>query len=139
MGKSNRVLRCYHCGAILQCENEDEKGEDGNVRHMTCIICPRGCRLSVKLSEPPVVTGNSCPRGEEYAIAEVTHPMRTLTTTIRVRNEDGTLGRVSVKSKGEIPKEEIFQLASKVHKTIIDAPVSVGDEVLPGVVATSST
>ena len=26
MGKSNRVLRCYHCGAILQCENEDEKG-----------------------------------------------------------------------------------------------------------------
>ena len=120
-------------------ENEDEKDEDGDVRHMTCIICPRGCRLSVKLSEPPVVTGNSCPRGEEYAIAEVTHPMRTLTTTIRVRNEDGTLGRVSVKSKGEIPKEEIFQLASKVHKTIIDAPVSVGDEVLPGIVATSST
>ena len=26
MGKSNRVLRCYHCGAILQCENEEEKG-----------------------------------------------------------------------------------------------------------------
>ena len=26
MGKSNRVLRCYHCGAILQCENENEKG-----------------------------------------------------------------------------------------------------------------
>ena len=26
MGKSNRVLRCYHCGAILQCEDENEKG-----------------------------------------------------------------------------------------------------------------
>ena len=26
MGKSSRVLRCYHCGAILQCENENEKG-----------------------------------------------------------------------------------------------------------------
>ena len=26
MGKQNRVLRCYHCGAILQCEHEDEKG-----------------------------------------------------------------------------------------------------------------
>ena len=26
MGKQSRVLRCYHCGAILQCENEDEKG-----------------------------------------------------------------------------------------------------------------
>ena len=26
MGKFKRVLRCYHCGAILQCENPDEKG-----------------------------------------------------------------------------------------------------------------
>ena len=26
MGKFKRVLRCYHCGAILQCDNPDEKG-----------------------------------------------------------------------------------------------------------------
>ena len=26
MGKQSRVLRCYHCGAILQCEKENEKG-----------------------------------------------------------------------------------------------------------------
>ena len=26
MGKSRRVLRCYHCGAILQCEKPNEKG-----------------------------------------------------------------------------------------------------------------
>ena len=26
MGKFKRVLRCYHCGAILQCEKPDEKG-----------------------------------------------------------------------------------------------------------------
>ena len=26
MGKVKRVLRCYHCGAILQCDNPDEKG-----------------------------------------------------------------------------------------------------------------
>ena len=26
MGKCKRVLRCYHCGAILQCNNPDEKG-----------------------------------------------------------------------------------------------------------------
>ena len=65
--------------------------------------------------------------------------MRTLTTTIRVRREDGTLGRISVKSKGEIPKEEIRDLAAKIHHTILTGPVSVGDEVLPGVLATSST
>ena len=26
MGKCKRVLRCYHCGAILQCDNPEEKG-----------------------------------------------------------------------------------------------------------------
>ena len=26
MGKCKRVLRCYHCGAILQCEDPNEKG-----------------------------------------------------------------------------------------------------------------
>ena len=26
MGRSRRVLRCYHCGAILQCEEPNEKG-----------------------------------------------------------------------------------------------------------------
>ena len=26
MGKVKRVLRCYHCGAILQCDNPNEKG-----------------------------------------------------------------------------------------------------------------
>ena len=26
MGKIRRVLRCYHCGAILQCDNPNEKG-----------------------------------------------------------------------------------------------------------------
>ena len=26
MGKCKRVLRCYHCGAILQCDNPNEKG-----------------------------------------------------------------------------------------------------------------
>ena len=112
---------------------------DKAVRRMTCIICPRGCDLCVTLGENPVVSGNSCPRGEEYAINEITHPMRTLTTTIRVRLENGDLSRISVKSKGEIPKQEIFTLAEKIHHTTIDAPVAVGDEVLPGVLATSGT
>lgn len=120
--------------------SEPETSDAGKaVRRMTCIICPRGCDLCVTLGENPVVSGNACPRGEAYAISEITHPMRTLTTTIRVRYEDGTLGRISVKSKGEIPKEEVRALAGKIHHSIINAPVKVGDEVLPGVLATSST
>lgn len=123
---------------LTQPAGENSLDGDAAVHRMTCIICPRGCSLTVTLGDDPKVTGNACPRGEAYAIAEISHPMRTLTTTIRVRKEDGTIGRISVKSKGEIPKQEIFDLAGKIHKTIIDAPVSVGDEILPGVIATSS-
>ena len=124
-------------------ENESSHGisldADKGVRRMTCIICPRGCQLSVTLEDAPKVSGNSCTRGEAYAIAEITHPMRTLTTTIRVRYEDGSIGRISVKTKDEIPKEDIFKYANKIHHTILTAPVHVGDEVLPGIVATSGT
>ncbi|MBO4927606.1 MAG: FAD-dependent oxidoreductase [Clostridiales bacterium] len=112
--------------------------EIGGLDRLTCIICPKGCQLTVTLGQDPKVSGNSCPRGEAYGISEISHPMRTLTTTIRVRKEDGSLGRISVKSKGEIPKEVLFELAEKIHHTIIQAPVAVGDEVIPGVVATGS-
>ena len=130
-------------GKVAKTVSENAKEPDvtaeKGLRRMTCIICPRGCQLVVTLEGEPKVSGNSCPRGEEYAIAEITHPMRTLTTTIRVKQKDGSIGRVSVKSKGEIPKEEIFTLAEKIHHTIIEAPVRVGDEVLPGVIATRAT
>ena len=139
-GKAVKPLNSSSEKALQQDPSSDGSSDgDTEVHHMTCIICPRGCSLTVTPGNPPKVTGNACPRGENYAIAEISHPMRTLTTTIRVRKEDGTIGRISVKSKGEIPKQEIFSLAGKIHKTIIESPVGVGDEVLPGVIATSST
>ncbi|NLT17439.1 MAG: molybdopterin oxidoreductase, partial [Clostridiales bacterium] len=40
---------------------------------LTCISCPRGCRMVVeRKGEEIVVTGNECKRGEEYAVAELT-------------------------------------------------------------------
>ena len=136
-----KIVRPIDPDAAKALENGISPTEEGcsAVRRMTCIICPKGCTLTVTLGSDPKVTGNSCPRGEEYGISEISHPMRTLTSTIRVRKQDGSIGRISVKSKGEIPKEEIFTLSKKIHQTVIDAPVAVGDEVLPGVVATSST
>ena len=35
---------------------------------LVCIRCPRGCNLNItkKSNGQIIVTGNSCPRGEEY-------------------------------------------------------------------------
>ena len=136
-----KVVKPLDPSAAKALEQGGSSQDDGDtaVRRLTCIICPRGCQLTVTLGDHPEVSGNSCPRGEEYGTSEISHPMRTLTTTIRVRKEDGTIGRISVKSKSEIPKETLLELAAKIHHTILDVPVSVGDEVLPGVIATSGT
>ena len=52
------------------------------MKELICIICPRGCHLTV--DDELNVSGNTCPRGAVYAKQELTHPTRTLTSTVRV-------------------------------------------------------
>lgn len=93
------------------------------MKELTCIVCPRGC--SLKIDDNMKVTGNFCPRGEKYAISELTHPMRSLTSSIRVRNRENTL--VSVKTSCEIPKEKMFEMMQHINTLSIDAPTKIGD------------
>ncbi|MBQ8440496.1 MAG: DUF1667 domain-containing protein, partial [Clostridia bacterium] len=55
------------------------------VRELTCIVCPKGCPMKVTLEGKEIlnIEGFTCPRGKQYAIDECTHPMRTLTSTVR--------------------------------------------------------
>ncbi len=66
-----------------------------NIQTVTCIRCPRGCSVAVHFDDEKIVevSGNACPRGNSYARAEVTHPVRTVTTTIPVDN--GVIDMVS--------------------------------------------
>ena len=67
-----------------------ETVRDMEERTLTCIRCPRGCAVTVTLEDGAVVSvrGNSCPRGDAYARAEVTNPTRVVTTTVPVRGSD---------------------------------------------------
>lgn len=40
--------------------------------NIICIVCPKGCRLTVD-ENTLAVTGNGCPRGAEYGKNELTH------------------------------------------------------------------
>ena len=82
-------------------------------RNLSCIICPRGCALEIDL-ENLTVTGNACPRGEDYARQEVTCPMRTLTTALRVANRENTM--VSVKTAAPIPREKLMDAMEHPEK-----------------------
>ncbi len=94
------------------------------VKELICIKCPKGCRLKVD-TETLEVIGNSCINGVNYGKTEVTNPVRTITTTIRLNN--GSINVVSVKSDKPVPKELMFKCMEVINKTSIDAPVKIGD------------
>lgn len=105
------------------------------MKQLTCIVCPRGCTLTVRQEDDALhVTGNACPRGERYAVAEVTAPTRTVTSTVRVADRPNTM--VSVKTAAPVPKVEITAVMAKIRAAKIDAPVHIGDVVIRDVCGT---
>ena len=104
-------------------------------REITCIVCPRGCRMTADIqAERITVTGHSCNRGEKHAVAEILHPVRSLTSIVRVSNRCDTM--VSVKSEAPVPKEEMFAIMERIHATTVEAPVQMGDVILDDVCGT---
>lgn len=105
---------------------------------MTCTRCPNGCLLSVKKAQDGTleVTGNLCPRGEAYAISEFTAPMRTLTTTVRVKN--GTTKALPVKSSMDIPKEKMLECIQALKDVEVTAPKKVGDVIVEKIAGTDA-
>jgi len=104
------------------------------MKELTCIVCPRGCRL--RIDDDMNVTGNACPRGEKYAINELTNPTRTVTSSIRVSNRPYTL--VSVKTDKPVPKDKMFAVMQEIDKLNVQAPVRIGQIVLANVLGTDS-
>jgi CxxC motif-containing protein len=100
------------------------------VKELTCIGCPLGCALTVKTEGGSVVSvsGNTCKRGDDYARKEMTDPRRIVTSTVRVKG--GSLPVVSVKTKGDIPKNLIKKCLEELKDVELRAPVSIGDVVL---------
>ena len=108
------------------------------LHELTCIGCPLGCALKVETGnngEVLSVTGHTCKRGEDYGRREVTAPVRTVTSTVRVLGGKEPL--VPVRTQTDIPKEKIFACMEAIRKAEIKAPVAIGDVVIAGVAGTS--
>jgi CxxC motif-containing protein len=104
-------------------------------REMVCIVCPVGCRLKAERAAGTVhVTGNICPRGERYAVEEMTNPVRTVTTSVPVSGGHREL--LSVKTRTPVPKGAIPAILEELRGVRATAPVKVGDVVLPNAAGT---
>jgi CxxC motif-containing protein len=102
-------------------------------KEITCIICPIGCRLMVEYEDNTIlkIEGFECKKGKKYASEELLNPVRTLTTTIVVK--DGEIPLVSVKTDKPIPKDKLFEVMDVISEIEVFSPVSIGDVLVKNV------
>lgn len=104
------------------------------MKELICITCPRGCRLSV--DENLNVTGNNCPRGAIYAKAELTNPVRVVTSSVAISNSNEV--RLPVKTNKPVAKSLIFAVMDEIRKINVSAPVHIGDVIVPNVLGSGA-
>ena len=107
-----------------------------STRELTCIGCPLGCAITVTMDGSTVtaVTGNTCPRGDAYARRECVAPVRTVTGTVAI--EGAALPVLPVRTNGEVPKTQVFDVARALRTVKVQAPIAIGDVVLQNVCGT---
>lgn len=98
-------------------------------REVTCLVCPRGCRLHVDVDFN--VTGNMCPRGIPYAKQELTNPKRTLTYVVRVK---GMRNPLPVRSDIPIAKDLIFAAVALLNELEVTGPLGFNEIIVENIV-----
>lgn len=111
------------------------KGRDIDSQ-IICIGCPVGCLITAKKNEDGSlsITGNTCKKGEAYAHSEMTAPVRTVTSFIRLEGAENKV--VPVKTAGEIPKGQIGACMEEIRHAAAKTPVKVGDVLIVNVADT---
>ena len=102
------------------------------MKEFVCIVCPRGCNLKVDGDKYNLtVTGNSCKRGKDFAVSEMTEPKRTICSTVRTAYCDVPV--LPVRVSADIPKDRIFDVMKEINKVLVDKPLCRGDKVIENV------
>ena len=94
--------------------------------------CPRGCRLTIDEKDGEyIVTGNTCPRGKEFAISEMTAPKRTICSTVKTVFSDVPV--LPVRVSDDIPREKIFDVMREINAVTLKERIGRGDAVIKNV------
>ncbi len=96
---------------------------------LICICCPNGCALFPEQREGGTlkIKGALCSRGVHYATGELSDPMRTLTTTIRIENARYPL--VPVRSRQPVRKKELPRLVKELRSIRLIALLRCGEQI----------
>ena len=106
-------------------------------KNIICVACPMGCGITVEIADNGdslSVTGNPFTRGDTYARAECTNPVRSLATTVKV--DGGIHNVVPCKSAGSLPKDKIMECMEIINNAQAKAPVKLGDILVENILGT---
>lgn len=99
---------------------------------IVCITCPRGCTIDIeKVGSDWQVSGNSCNKGREFAINEMTKPMRTICSTVKTIFPSAPV--LPCRVSADIPKDKIFDVMKEINKVVVDKPLTRGDVIIKDV------
>ena len=96
-----------------------------------------GCQLRVELDDNDnkrvlSVEGQTCKRGEAYAMTECVAPKRVVTSTAPIMGG----GVVPVKTNGSIPKELMFECVRLINEARVAPDAPIGTVVISDVLGT---
>jgi CxxC motif-containing protein len=95
---------------------------------LTCVICPKGCRIEVSVEahshQIASIEHAQCRRGIVWAREEITHPKRTLCSSVLVVGGDQPLA--GVRTSAPIPLEITGRLMELIITLTVEAPVHPG-------------
>ena len=105
-------------------------------KEIICTVCPRGCHITVEGEGDTVnsVNGYACKRGLTYASAEFAHPVRILTTTVKIAGMTSDL--LPVRSCAPLPKEKIFDCMQVIRAVQVKMPVKCHDVIIADICGT---
>lgn len=105
-------------------------------KEIICTVCPRGCHIQVEGEGENIlsVEGHSCKRGLEYASAEFAHPVRILTTTVKLAGVENDL--LPVRSSKPVPKEKLLDCMAAIRAVEIKLPVNRYDVIISDICGT---
>ncbi len=95
------------------------------MKEYICIVCPRGCHLTVDVENDYAVTGNACLRGAAYGREEAMNPTRVVTSSVRVRSVRHP--RCPVKTDRAINKSDMAKALLTLDDVELIPPVRRGD------------
>ena len=104
-------------------------------KKIICITCPKGCEAEVTQEGDSIqIQGKICKKGKAHVVQEFTEPMRTLTSTVLV--EGSSARRLPVRTRGPIPKKDLFRAMDLIVQARVKPPVRIGEVIIPNLLGT---